>query len=161
MIRQFLDTLSAGQFKALIGSGKSKVDNTHIENLTDAQLLSAAALRAHPEVAGGQAYFITDDETMNCLEWFRPLVEALGHPYPRLRLPGGMMRQVGWLLEVSHYFGAPEPTMTRRGIRNVTESASFSIEKARRDLTYTPRYNRANGIPPLVPIAQRYIAARR
>src|SRR5699024_587781 len=41
MIRNFLDTLAANRFKAVVGNGKSTFDNTHVQNLVDAQLLAA------------------------------------------------------------------------------------------------------------------------
>lgn len=157
MIRSFLSQYATGKFKALIGNGKATMDNTHVENLVDAQLLAARGLRQSADTVGGQAYFITDDEAVNGLEWFRPLVEGCGGKFPRTRLPAGMMKFVGRMMEVSHYLGAPEPTLTRRGIRNLTESSRFIIDKARRDLGYQPRYNRANGMPLLVPKAREFV----
>ncbi len=159
MVRSFLEQLDS--FTVLIGDGHSAADNTHIDNLVDAQLLAAKALHAKPDVAGGQAYFITDDEPLNPLEWFRPLVEGLGRSFPTRRLPAGMMRAIGVVLELSHWLGAPEPVLTRRSVRNLTESGSFRIDKARRDLGYAPRYNRANGMPLLLPIARTYLESRK
>lgn len=158
MIRQFLEQLD--NFKVLIGDGTAAADTTHVENLVDAQLLAARALRQRPDMAGGQAYFINDDEPLNQLEWFRPLVEALGRSFPTRRLPTGMMRVVGRMLEVSHYLGAPEPVLTLRSVRNLTENCHFRIDKARRDLGYEPRYTRTNGLPLLLPAAQAFLAAR-
>lgn len=161
MIRSILEQIAKGNFKALIGDGKATMDNTHVENLVDAHLLAARALRQTPDKVGGEAYFIFDDEHYNALEWFRPLVEGLGEKFPTFRLPGVMMREVARGLEFIHFMGGPEPTLTRRGIRNMLESSSFRIDKARRDLGYEPRYNRENGIPELLPIARDYVDALR
>ena len=161
MIKSFLDQVAKGNFKALIGNGKATMDNTHVENLVDAQLLAAKALHHKPEVAGGQAYFILDGEPENALEWFRPLAEGLGEKFPTFRVPGPVMKEVAWLMEVAHFMGAPEPVVTRRAVRNMTESTSFRISKAGRDLDYDPRYTRENGIPELLPIAQEYVDALR
>ena len=158
MIRQFLEQLD--NFKVLIGTGETAMDNTHVENLVDAQLLAARALRLQPGTVGGQAYFITDDEPVNPLEWFRPLVEGLGRRFPQRHLPTGLMRTVSVIMEVAHVLGGPEPTLTLRSVRNLTESGSFRIDKARRDLGYAPRYNRENGIPLLLPAARAYLEAR-
>ncbi len=157
MIRSILEQIAKGNFKVLIGDGKATMDNTHVENLVDAHLLGAKALRETPDTVGGQAYFIFDDEHYNALEWFRPLVEGLGEKFPTFRLPGGMMREVARLLEIINYLGGPEPTLTKRGIRNMIESSSFRIDKARRDLGYEPRYNRENGIPELLPLARAFV----
>lgn len=158
MVRSFLEQLD--NFSVLIGDGHSAADNTHIENLVDAQLLAARALRMQPGTTGGQAYFITDDEPVNPLEWFRPLVEGLGRRFPTRHLPAGMMRAVGVMLEVSHLLGAPEPVLTRRSVRNLTESGSFRIDKARRDIGYAPRYVRENGMPILLPVARAFLESR-
>lgn len=161
MIRSFLTQYATGKFKAVIGDGKSTMDNTHVQNLVDAQLLAARGLRQHPERVGGQAYFINDDEAINPLEWFRPLVEACGGTFPRLHLPAGVMKLVGSLMEIGNYLGAPEPILTRRGIRNLTESSRFLVDKARRDLGYEPRYNHANGMPLLIPQARAFVETFR
>lgn len=161
MIHNFLDTLAAGRFRATVGDGKSTFENTHVQNLVDAQLLASVALHKSAEPVGGQAYYITDDEPVNCMGWFRPLVEALDYSFPTMRIPAGVMKQVGLLLEVAHFLGAPEPTMTRRGMRNLDENVVLDISKARRDLGFEPRYNRANGFPPLVPLAREYIASKQ
>ena len=161
MIRSVLVEVAKNNFKVLIGNGKATIDNTHVENLVDAQVLAAKALRAADASAGGEAFFITDDEPVNGLEWFRPLVEGVGEKFPSFRLPGGMMKLVGRLMELIHFLGGPEPTLNRRGIRNLTESASFRIDKARRILGYSPRYQRSNGIPELLPASRDYLEELR
>ncbi len=159
MVLSFLEQLVAGKFTALIGNGTSVMDNTHIDNLVDGQLLAAKALHKKPETAGGQAYFIFDDEQINPLEWFKPIAEGLGYTYPSLRLPGSLMKVVAWLMEAAHYLGAPEPVLTVRAVRNLIESSSFRIDKARRDLGYEPRFKLENGLPLLLPQARAYIQA--
>lgn len=54
-----------------------------------------------------QAYFIHDDQPgvtsrVNNFEFLRPLVEGLGHPFPRLVLPARLMYRLAWLLECLH-----------------------------------------------------------
>jgi 3beta-hydroxy-delta5-steroid dehydrogenase/steroid delta-isomerase len=161
MIKSILDQLAKDNFKVLIGDGKATMDNTHVENLVDAELLAAKALHHHPEAAGGQAYFIVDDERYNALEWFRPLVEGLDMKFPSFRLPGSMMKGIARMMEVSHFMGGPEPVLTVRGIRNMTETSSFRIDKARKHLGYEPRYKLANGIPELLPMARAYLDQAR
>lgn len=161
MIRDFLAELAKGKFKVLIGNGRATMDNTHVENLVDAQLLAAKTLHQKPGNAGGEAYFIVDEEALNPLEWFRPLTEGLGEKFPTFRLPGGLMKGVAVCMELVHYFGGPEPVLTRRKLRNLVESSSFRVDKARRDIGYEPRYKLDNGIPELLPAAQEYVATLR
>lgn len=161
MIKSFLTQLAAGKFKALVGDRNAVMDNTHVENLVDAQLLAAKALRTRPDAAGGQAYFITDDEATNGMLWFKPLAEGLGFPFPKTWLPSGLMRAVATLMEIANLLGAPEPVLTIRGMRNLSESSRLKINKAQRDLGYVPRYKMANGIPLLLPAARSFIAAQQ
>lgn len=155
MIRGFIEQLAAGRFKVLVGNGRALLDNTHVENAVDAHLLAAAKLRETPEVVGGQAYFVTDDEPMNGIAWFRPLVEGLGHPWPRRRVPGRLLYWVAYLLEWLHFVGGPEPTLTRRGVLNITRDGYFRIDKARDQLDYVPRVRAAEGLPAILPDARR------
>ena len=143
MIDAFVEQLARGNFKAVIGDGTSVVDNTHVFNVVDGHLLALKMLGENPGVVGGQAYFITDDERLNGVAWFRPLVEALGYAYPTVHLPPKLMLGVAYLMEVVNFLGGPEPTLTRRGVYNLTRSSSFRIDKARRDLGYEPRVKSA------------------
>jgi len=155
MIARFVEQLAAGRFTALVGDGRTVLDNTHVENAVDAHLLAAAKLRETPEVVGGQAYFVTDDEAVNGLDWFRPLVEGLGHAWPTRRVPGRLVYRVAHLLEWVHFLGGPEPTLTRRGVLNLIRDGSFRIDKARKELGYSPRVRAADGLPAILPDARR------
>ena len=157
MIKSFLTQLAGGKFTVLVGSAEGLIDNTHAENLVDAQLLAARTLQHKPQVAGGQAYNITDDETINGMEWFRPLTEGLGYPFPQKHLPNGLMIPVAAAMEWMHYLGAPEPLLSTRGMRNLSDKACLSIAKAQRDLGYRVRYQSANGIPLLLGAARQFV----
>lgn len=159
MVSRFLGQLAAGKFTALVGERDATFDNTHVDNLADAHLLAARALHATPSLVGGQAYNITDGEPVNGMEWFRPLTEGLGYKFPKVWLPQWLQRSVAMSMELAHMAGAPEPLLTLRGIGNLTEGSRLRIDKARRDLGYAPRYNRANGFPRLLPIAREQIRA--
>ena len=155
MLDAMVTELAKGTFKATIGDGQTPLDNTHVENVVDASMLAARALHQRPAEVGGRAYFVTDGERFDAMEWFRPLVEGLGHPFPKVRVPGALMLRVATGLELAHRLGAPVPTITRRSIRNLTEGAHFSIERARRELGYEPRFRREH-LRDLLPELRRY-----
>lgn len=141
MMKAFVEQLATGRFKALIGSGEAVVDNTHVESLVEAQLLAAQALSEKPEVVGGRAYHITDDERLNGLEFFRPLVEAWGETFPKLRVPGRLMLAVAHALEWAHFVrGGAEPPLTRGGVYKLIRTSSLRVDRARAELGYEPRY---------------------
>ncbi len=158
MIRSFLEQLAAGKFKVLVGDPRAVTDNTHVENLVDAELLAAQALRQCPETVGSRAYNISDGEPMNGMIWFRPLVEGVGHAFPQRWLPMWLIRSVAWVAEMAHWLGAPMPLLTIRGVNNLAESSRLSIERARGELGYVPRYTQANSLALLLPAAQAFVA---
>ena len=150
MVQDFLEHLAAGQFNVMIGNGKSVTDNVHVDSVVDAHFLLAKKLDEDPELVGGQAYFVSDDEPTNPVLWYRPIVEGLGYSWPRFHVPRTLAYAFAYFGEVAHYFGAPFPMLTRRGVRSVCKDASFRIDKARAHLGYEPRTSAAEGIPPLM-----------
>lgn len=160
MIDRVLDQIAQGRFIARIGPG-GLADNTHVLNLCEAQLLAARGLRQKPELVSGEAYFVTDGEPMDPVDWFGPLVEGLGAPLPTLRLPSGLMYGLGYACEWAARFGAKTPFLTRLEVLKVTRRHSFRIDKAREHLGYVPRIRSREGLRECVPYAREYIARRR
>jgi 3beta-hydroxy-delta5-steroid dehydrogenase/steroid delta-isomerase len=150
VVQDFLEHLATGQFKAMIGDGRSVTDNVHVDSVVDAHFLVAQKLTDEPERVGGQAYFVSDDEPMNPVTWYRPIVEGLGYSWPTLHIPRSLAYAFAYLGELIHYFGGPFPTLTRRGVLAVTQDASFRIDKARAHLGYAPRTSSALGLPQLM-----------
>ena len=85
------------------------------------------------------------------------MTEGLGYPFPRKRVPNSLMIPVAAAMEWMHYFGAAEPLLTTRGMRNLSDKACLSITKAQRDLGYRVRYHSANGIPLLLVAARQFV----
>lgn len=160
MIDKTLDALAKNQFVARIGNG-AIADNTHVDNLAEAQLLAARALVRRPELVSGEAYFITDDERIDCMDWFKPLVEALGGTMPTRRIPGKLMYGVAYLAEWFARFSGSAPALTRVEILKITRTHSFRIDKAREHLGYVPRVKSAEGLQGCLPYAREYLAKRR
>jgi 3beta-hydroxy-delta5-steroid dehydrogenase/steroid delta-isomerase len=150
VVQDFLEHLAAGRFKLMIGDGESVTDNVHVDSVVDAHLLVAKRLSEEPDLIGGQAYFVSDDEPTNPVTWYRPIVEGLGYTWPRLRIPGRVAYGFAYLAEAAHYLGGPFPTLTRRDVMAITQDASFRIDKARTHLGYQPRTSAAEGIPKLM-----------
>jgi len=156
MIKSFVERLVKKQFRVLIGDGSAVVDNTHLANLIDAEILAAEKLVTDANVVGGEAYYITDEEPMNGLLWFKPLVDALGYPWPTRRLPAKFMYAFGFLGELIHFLGGPETALTRIGVLKITRSHSFKTDKAHRDLGYKPRIQHEEGLVQLVPQIRKH-----
>ena len=151
MVQDFLRHLAAGQFKVMIGNGKSVTDNVHVDSVVDVHFLVAKKLADNPDLVGGEAYFVSDDEPTNPVVWYRPIVEGLGYSWPKLHLPRPLAYAVAYVGEVAHYLGGPFPMLTRRSVLSVCRDASFRVEKSRAHLGYEPRTSAADGIPELMP----------
>ena len=150
MTQDFLEHLAAGEFKVMVGDGSSVTDNVHVDSVVDGHLLVAKKLGEDPALVGGEAYFVSDDEPTNPVLWYRPIVEALGYRWPKRHIPFPLVYAFAYLGEVAHYFGAPKPTITRRGARSICRDGSFRVDKARAHLGYEPRTGAAEGIPKLM-----------
>jgi 3beta-hydroxy-delta5-steroid dehydrogenase/steroid delta-isomerase len=146
MLRTFLQELAAGRFLATVGDGSATADNTHVFSLVRAQLLAARRLGEAPEGVGGRAYFVTDDERVNGMAWFRPVAEGLGYRYPRLWIPGWLGYLAGWTCEAVYALGGPAPSLSRMAALKLSRTASFRIDRAREELGYAPLVDHKAGL---------------
>jgi 3beta-hydroxy-delta5-steroid dehydrogenase/steroid delta-isomerase len=157
MITTFLDQLASGKFKATVGDGSAVVDNTHIDNLVLGEMLAAEKLVTDPDRVGGEAYYILDEEPMNGILWFKPLVDGLGLKWPGMKVPKWLVYFSGYITEVIHYLGGPEPSVSRISALKITRSHTFSTAKARRELGYRPVVGQVEGLKAILPHARELL----
>ncbi len=139
MIDRFVEALTAGALVARIGSISALQDNSHVTNLVDGHLLAAQHL-VPGGVACGQAYFIADDEPMNSFEFFRPLIEGLGHRFPEREIPAWLLKPLTHAWQAAHFtLGVPKPMLSPHELDKVCVTHYASIDKARNELGYAPR----------------------
>jgi 3beta-hydroxy-delta5-steroid dehydrogenase/steroid delta-isomerase len=137
---QVIEKCARGLLVADVGDGTSMADNTFVGNLVHGELLAARHLTPDSPVAG-RAYYVTDGEPTNPLEFFRPIIEGLGYRVPTRRLPYRPMYAVGYAWELLHrYRLAPEPQVTRLHCLKAAISHSGSLAEAKRDFGYEPPY---------------------
>jgi 3beta-hydroxy-Delta5-steroid dehydrogenase / steroid Delta-isomerase len=140
MFRKLFESVLAGHIKVLVGNGSAKLDNSYVHNLVHGFILAAEHL-VPGGTAPGQAYFVNDGEPINMFDFSRPVVEACGESWPKLRVPGPLARFVmtGW--QWAHFrFGLPKPPLEPLAVERVYLDNYFSIAKARRDLGYEPLF---------------------
>lgn len=130
-----------------IGDGANRIDTIYVENAAEAQLLAADALAAKPEVSG-RAYFISQDDPVNCWNWIDELLALAGLPPVRKSLSLGAAWKIGAALEAVHKMLRirREPRMTRFLAAQLGVSHYFNITRAKRDLGYRPRVSMAEGM---------------
>ncbi|XP_002711704.1 short-chain dehydrogenase/reductase family 42E member 1 [Oryctolagus cuniculus] len=133
--------LERGLFKFVYGDPKSLVEFVHVDNLVQAHILASEALKADKgHVASGQPYFISDGKPVNNFEFFRPLVEGLGYPFPSIRLPLTLIYCFAFLTEIAHFLLGRlynfQPFLTCAEVYKTGVTHYCSLEKAKKELGY-------------------------
>jgi len=136
--------IERGVFRFVYGDPGSRVEFVHVDNLVSAHELAAEALSpAREPSAAGQAYFISDGRPVNNFEFFRPLVEGLGYPFPTLRLPLSLIYFLAFLTEMIHLVVGRlynfQPLLTRTEVYKTGVTHYFSMGKAKAELGYEPQ----------------------
>ena len=144
--RQFLPrlllTLRSGAFR-YIGSGEEPLSLLYVENLLDAML--AASQR--PE-ALGQIYNVTDGDPVTRRQLIEAICDGLGLEKPTRSVPLAVARAVCSVMESTYrMLGKREaPLLNRFRLKFMATPLTFSIEKARRELGYEPRFSFKEGM---------------
>lgn len=139
--------IEKGIFRFVYGDPNSLVEFVHVDNLVTAHKLAAESLTKEKQHrSAGQAYFISDGRPVNNFEFFRPLVEGLGYPFPKLRLPITLIYFFAFLTEMIHHLIGPlynfQPLLTRTEVYKTGVTHYFSMAKAKAELGYQPEeYN--------------------
>ncbi|XP_029904333.1 short-chain dehydrogenase/reductase family 42E member 1 [Myripristis murdjan] len=136
--------IEKGIFRFVYGKPCSLVEFVHVDNLVSAHELAAEALTPQQQHrSAGQAYFISDGRPVNNFEFFRPLVEGLGYPFPKLRLPLALIYFFAFLTEMTHHLVGPlynfQPLLTRTEVYKTGVTHYFSMAKAKAELGYEPQ----------------------
>jgi nucleoside-diphosphate-sugar epimerase len=148
VVPRVLALAKKGRLK-IIGSGRNKVDVTHITNVVEAHLL---AEKAEAAIAGGKAYFITNGEPVVLWDWINQLLRGSGSPEITKHISLGAAYAAGSVLEalwrVLPLKG--EPPMTRFVAKEMATDHWFDISAARRDLGYSPKVTMVAGTAELI-----------
>ncbi|KAJ7305853.1 hypothetical protein JRQ81_010219, partial [Phrynocephalus forsythii] len=142
--------IQRGLFAFRIGDPGAVMNWVHVKNLVRAHILAAEALTQEKNyIAGGQAYFINDNEKFNLVEWLSPLFEQLGVRKPWIRAPVCLVHLSAVVMENVHKALKPiveiTPLVTRSEVYNMTCTYTFKINKAQAHLGYSPKkYTFAN-----------------
>lgn len=146
LIPRLLDRARRGQLRR-VGDGTNRIDMVHVENAARAHLLAADRLGPGSPVAG-RAYFISNDEPVNCWQFIDQLLARAGLPPVRRSISTAAAWRAGAILEnVYRLFHVPgEPRMTRFLAAQLGRSHWFNITGAKRDFGYTPEVSMVDGL---------------
>jgi len=124
----------------LINEGTGICNYVYIDNLLDATL---AATKRDQSV--GQVYLITDGFAVTWKEFFGYYALMAGKPSIR-SVPQWLGKAIALGMEIASKFTGRPPKITREAVQFLTRRAHFSIEKARRELGYQPRFSLEEGM---------------
>ncbi len=150
LIPRLVDRGRNGQLK-IVGNGSNLVDISYIDNVAHGHVLAAENLNSSA-TAAGNAYFISQGEPVNLWNWINDLFGRLGIKPVKKKIGFGSAYLVGTLLEGIYIWFRleKEPRMTRFLAEQLARSHWFSIDRARRDLGYTPKVSTPEGLERVV-----------
>jgi nucleoside-diphosphate-sugar epimerase len=138
--RRLADRLRAGK-GIIIGSGRNAVPFVYVDDVVQGLVLALE----HPN-ALGQAYNITNDQTMTEEEFLRAIADEVGGKAPRIHVPYRALYGAAAVAEWIATLTKREPLVTRHGVQMFGSHNPLSIAKARRELGYEPRVALRDGI---------------
>ncbi|NOQ45667.1 MAG: NAD-dependent epimerase/dehydratase family protein [Desulfobulbaceae bacterium] len=135
----------------IIGDGLNRVDIAFIDNVVHAHLLAAENLQTSGS-AGGQAFFIAQNEPVPLWPWINEVYEQLGVPRIMEKVPFKIAFAAGWMLEAAYGLlqRRSEPPMTRFVALQLARSHWFSHDKARKIMGYRELVSTEEGMEQLV-----------
>ena len=150
LLARVIDRASSGKLK-IVGDGENLIDTVHVTNAAAAHLDAIDALCRDPESAGGRAYFVAQDEPVNCWDWIAKICEAGGVAAPKHRVPFGMAYAIGAALETAYRLAGKrdEPPMTRFVAAQLAKDHYFDISSAKERLGYKVRITMDQGLEDL------------
>lgn len=145
LLPRLVAMLDAGKF-AWIGGGRALTSTCHVRNVTAGLFAAAERGRA------GEAYFVTDGESLPFRDYIGGLFAAAGRDASHVKsLPLALARTLA--VGVEAFYGATgrkdEPPITRTAVELIGSQVTVSDAKARRELGYRCVITRAEGLEAL------------
>jgi 2-alkyl-3-oxoalkanoate reductase len=114
LVERVVDRASSGRLP-LLGHGAALIDTTYLDNAAHGIVAALDRLDDSPETVRGRAYVLTNGEPRTVADLLTGICRAGGVEPPRWRVPAGLARAAGGLVERIWQVrpGADEPPMTR------------------------------------------------
>ncbi len=127
----------------IIGSGNNIIPFVYTSDVVQAILL---ALDSNNAV--GQVYNIGSDQPLTQKEYLSAIAQEMGIAAPRIHVPYQPMYAAGYVAERIAALSANriKPIVTRHGVKIFGANNRMSIDKARRELGYTPQVSIREGV---------------
>lgn len=138
VLPKLLDNLRQRRMRYISG-GKAAMNCIYVGNLVEAALLAAEK----PE-AVGQIYNLTDGELVSKRRFIESIADGVGTPRPLpVSVPLWAARIMAWWMErdARRKHSPQAPRLTQARLKFLGLNLDFSIEKAKRELGYRPRWS--------------------
>jgi nucleoside-diphosphate-sugar epimerase len=128
----------------LLDHGAALIDSTYVDNAAS----GIAAALERVDAVSGEAYVITNGEPRTVADLMGGICAAGGAPVPRLRVPAGIAKAAGSLVERVWAVrpGADEPPMTRFLAEQLSTAHWFDQRRTQHDLRWTPEVSVDEGL---------------
>lgn len=128
--------------RVAIGSGENLVQFAHVKDV-----VQGFTLALEKETAVNQVYIISEDRWYTFNQVYQILYELCGKGPPRVKLHPALAKFLLFPLEIYDVLKGEGNLMHRTAlVDSVTRDRAYSIEKAKRELGYRPRYDLRNGL---------------
>ena len=130
-----------------MGDGKNLIDVVYVENAAQAHLQAADHLNPGSPV-GGNAYFISNGEPVNCWQWINQILESAGQPPVRRSISFKTAWRLGIVMESAYRMCGltGEPRMTRFLASQLAKAHYFDMSRASQDFGYLPGVSTDEGM---------------
>jgi nucleoside-diphosphate-sugar epimerase len=127
----------------MIGSGHNRLPLIYVGDAAKGVMQAAEA-----DGAAGRCYLLVNDEPVTQRDYLCAIATELGVPAPKKRIPYRLGLMVGAGAEVGARLARRQqpPPVMRYGIQLLGGDNRFTIERAKRELGFSPQVNVAEGV---------------
>lgn len=156
LIPRLIQRARSGRLRR-VGDGENLVSVSYVENTAAAHLQAHDAL-ASGSPAAGRAYFINEPEPVRLWPWIDDLLSRAGLPPVRKSISASAAYRLGWCCEQVYRLLRlnGEPPMTRFLALQLSQSHSYSVQRAVSDCGYQPIVTMDEALQRLEPDLHRW-----
>ncbi|RLG46657.1 MAG: hypothetical protein DRO06_04075 [Thermoproteota archaeon] len=126
----------------IVGSERNYVQFAHVRDV-----VQGFALALEREESVGRTYFISEDRWYTYLEVYEIMAGLTGREVPTRRVPPALAKAMMWPVHLANLArGRYDFMWDPRTVDAVTADRAYSVERAKRELGYRPRYDLRTGL---------------
>ncbi|XP_058102491.1 3beta-hydroxysteroid-dehydrogenase/decarboxylase-like isoform X4 [Magnolia sinica] len=137
-------------WRFFVGNGENLCDFTYVDNAAHAHICAEQTLCSGMASVAGKAFFITNLEPVNMIEFVSLILEGLDYPRPWIHLPAMLVLIVVVLLEWVHKKFGPhincQPQLNPSLVHFLSCTRTFNCSNAQKQLGYSPIVSLEEGV---------------